>query len=115
MINVVESVHATAIFAYLPRGKEIAMEGTETEDESYMLSICRPNEKAKCFSVRPYFTVRIAQGERFKSGGHWDPAGHKVVAEAIKDYLVNESYISMPQSIGTFSRSSRAWQLTENR
>ena len=115
MINVVESGHATPIFAYLPRGKEIAMEDTETEDESYMLSICRPNEKAKCFSVRPYFTERMAQGERFKSGGHWDPAGHRVVAQAIKDYLVNEGYLSMSQSIATFSPAHVRGQLTKNR
>jgi hypothetical protein len=54
-----------------------------TQDEAYMFSICQLNEKAKCFSTRPYFTEKIAKGETFRSGGHWEPAGHLAAAEAI--------------------------------
>jgi len=93
MIDVVESVHATPVLEYLPRGKEIALKTAETEDEAYMLSICRPDDKAKCFSTRPNFAEKIAEGMRFKAGGHWEPAGHMVVAEAIKHHLVSEGYV----------------------
>jgi len=93
MIDVVESVHATPVLEYLPRGKEIALKTAETEDEAYMLSICRPDDKAKCFSTRPHFAEKIAEGMRFKAGGHWEPAGHMVVAEAIKHHLVSEGYV----------------------
>jgi hypothetical protein len=96
MINVVESVHAVLILEYLPRGKEIALKMAETEDEAYMLSLCRPDDKARCFSTRPHFAEKIAEGKRFKTGGHWEPAGHLVVAEAIKHHLVSEGYIATP-------------------
>ena len=89
MIKLIESVHAIPILAYLPRAREIAMDVAVTPPgEAYMFSMCQLNEKAKCFSTRPYFAAKIAKGETFKSGGHWEPAGHRVVAEAIKDYLV---------------------------
>ena len=96
MISLIESIHAIPILAYLPRGKEIAMDIAVTEDEAYMFSICQLNEKAKCFSTRPYFAEKIAQGETFKSRGHWEPAGHRTVAEAIKRYLVDEGYVPAP-------------------
>jgi hypothetical protein len=88
MIKLIDSMHATPILAYLPRSSEIAMDVAVTRGEAYMFSICQLNEKAKCFSTRPYFAKKIAKGEAFKSGGHWEPAGHLVVAEAIKNYLV---------------------------
>ncbi len=96
MIRLIESIRAIPILAYLPRGKEIAMDIAVTQDEAYMFSICQLNEKAKCFSTRPYFAEKIAKGETFKSGGHWEPAGHLTAAEAIKRYLVNEGYVTVP-------------------
>jgi hypothetical protein len=96
MIKLVDSVHAIPLLAYLPRAREIAMDLAVTPGEAYMLTLCRLNEKARCFSTRPHFAERRAKGEAFKSSGHWEPAGHLAVAEAIKNYLVNEGYVSMP-------------------
>jgi hypothetical protein len=96
MIKLVDSVHAIPILAYLPRGREIAMDLAVTRGEAYMLTLCRLNEQAKCFSTRPHFAERKAKGEAFKSSGHWEPAGHLAAAEAIKNYLVNEGYVRMP-------------------
>jgi hypothetical protein len=96
MVRLIENIHAIPILVYLPRGKEIAMDIAVTQDEAYMSSICQLNEKANCFSTRPYFAEKIAQGETFKSRGHWEPAGHRTVAEAIKRYLVDEGYVTVP-------------------
>jgi hypothetical protein len=96
MIRLIEGIRAIPILVYLPRGKEIAMDIAVTQDEAYMSSICQLNEKANCFSTRPYFAEKIAQGETFKSRGHWEPAGHRTVAEAIKRYLVDEGYVTVP-------------------
>jgi hypothetical protein len=63
--------------------------------EAYLFSICQLNDKARCFSARPQFAAKIAKGQRFKSGGHWDPAGHMVVAEAIRNHLEAEGYIAI--------------------
>jgi len=96
MLKIIESVHAIPILAYLPRASEIAMKVALTEGELYMFSVCQLNEKAKCFSARPYFAEKIAKGETFKPGGHWEPAGHLAVAEAIARYLVGEGYVTVP-------------------
>ncbi len=96
MIRLIESIHAIPILAYLPRGREIGRDIAVTQDEAYMFSLCQLNKKAKCFSTRPHFAKKIAQGETFKSGGHWEPAGHFAAAEEIKNYLVDEGYITVP-------------------
>jgi hypothetical protein len=67
-----------------------------TQYETYMFSICQLHQKAKCFSTRPYFAEKIAKGATFKLIGHWEPAGHRTVAEAIKHYLVDAGYIAVP-------------------
>ena len=90
MIKSIESVPAIPILAYLPRAREIAMEIAMTRGEAYMFSMCQLNEKAKCFSTRPHFAKKIEKGKAFKSSGHWEPAGHLTVGEAIKNYLVEE-------------------------
>ena len=101
LIRTSESIRAVPILAYLPRGKEIAMDITLTEDEAFMFSLCQSNKKAQCFSTRPRFAEKIARGERFKSSGHWEPAGHLTVAEAIQRYLVDGGYVSMPSHLDT--------------
>jgi hypothetical protein len=96
MIRVIESIPAIPILAYLPRGREIAIDSAVTQDETYMFSLCKLNEKAKCFSTRPYFAEKIARGESFKLRGHWEAAGHLTAAEAIKHYLVDEGFVAAP-------------------
>jgi hypothetical protein len=98
MITLTESIHAIPILAYLPRGREIAKNIAVTQDEAYMFSLCQLNQKAKCFSTRPYFAEKIAKGETFKSGGHWEPAGHLTVAQAIKHYLLDEGLVTVEEN-----------------
>ena len=45
LIRSVESIHATPILAYLPRGREIALDVAVTQDEKYMFSVCQLNEQ----------------------------------------------------------------------
>lgn len=96
MIELIKSIHAIPILVYLPAGREISRRIAVTQYEAYMFSMCQLNEKAKCLSTRPYFAEKIAKGETFKLRGHWEPAGHRTVAEAIKHYLVDEGYITVP-------------------
>jgi hypothetical protein len=97
MIELIESIHAIPILVYLPQGREISMYPAVTQYEAYMFSICQLNGKAKCFSTWSYFAEKIAKGETFKLGKlwHWDPAGHRTAAEAIKRYLVDEEHITV--------------------
>ena len=98
MMTLTESIHAIPILAYLPRGREIAKNISVMQDEAYMFSLCKLNQKAKCFSTRPHFAEKIAKGERFKLKGHWEPAGHLTVAQAIKHYLVDEGLVTVEEN-----------------
>ena len=96
LIRLADSIHAIPIFAYLPRSSEIAKDIALTEDEAFMFSLCQLNKKARCFSTRPRFAEKIARGQHFKSGGHWEPAGHLTVAEAMQHYLVDQGFVTVP-------------------
>ncbi len=99
LIRSIESIHATPILVYLPRAREIAIDIAVTQDEAYMSSLCQLNENAKCFSTRPYFAEKMAKGETFKLKGHWEPAGHRTVAEAIKRYLIDGGHFAVPLAL----------------
>jgi hypothetical protein len=90
LIRSAESIDAIPMLVYLPRAREIANDAAMLPEEKYLFSICQQNKKARCFSTRPHFADKIAQGQTFKSSGHWEPAGHLTVAEAIKNYLLDE-------------------------
>jgi len=47
------------------------------------------------FFGKAQFTAKIEKGKCLKFGGHWDPAGHMVVAEAIRNHLEAEGYIAI--------------------
>lgn len=99
IIELTDSIHAIPIFVYLPSGDEIYYRPPFTRGEKFLFSVCRANDKVRCFSTRPYFVEKVAKGIFFEVG-HWDYAGHLTVAEAIKDYLVDQGYVAPPQSLG---------------
>jgi len=94
MIGVITSIHAVPIIAYMPVGSEIAEPDAVTQYERYLFAMCQANGRAKCFSTRPSFAKKIAQGETFKMLGHWAAAGHRTVAEALAQYMVAEGYVT---------------------
>jgi hypothetical protein len=98
MIRTADSIGAVAVFVYLPSGGlggEINSEPQLGDGEKYLFSVCSANSTAECFSARPHFADKLSQGAIFRTGaeGHWDPASHQTVAEAIKDYLVQAGHM----------------------
>ena len=96
MIRVTDSIRATPMFVYLPIGKEIAVRSDSTEDERWFSRMCREHRTLKCFSALPQFQEEIRKGTTFKTRGHWDPAGHAVVAKAIERYLSDSGFVRRP-------------------
>ncbi len=93
IVRVAEGIHAIPILAYLPCAEEIYADSALTDGERFLFAVGRA-EGARCFSVRPHFTQRIAEGARFKARGHWEPLGHRTAAEAIGRYLLDEGLIA---------------------
>lgn len=96
MIEVIQGIHAIPILVNIPNGGEIFAPPGISDDEAYMFSLCALNKKAECFNTKPYFAERLAKGESFKVVGHWDPAGNRTIAEAIKNFLVDKGHIIVP-------------------
>ena len=91
MIRTIEAMDAIPIFVYLPSPERFRDPAPITPAEAYLFSLCETGRNARCISTRPYFAAKIANGTIFREEGHYDPAGNLTVAEAIRDYLVNDS------------------------
>ncbi|MEO8337585.1 MAG: SGNH/GDSL hydrolase family protein [bacterium] len=93
MVRVTDSIKAIPLFVFLPIGKEIAVGRDSTSDEKWFAQFCRAHRTVKCTSAFPQFAEEMAKGVTFKTKGHWDGAGHAVVAQAIARYLTDSGYV----------------------
>ena len=84
---------AIPVFAYLANGRENAGKGPLGDDERWFNSLCQRLPAVHCLSTRPLFDQKVAAGQTFKLKGHWDPAGHVVVAEAIGRFLADSLHL----------------------
>ena len=96
MIAVAERIRAMPLFIYLPVREEISDRTPLTDAERFLFAVCQTHGKVRCLSARPAFAEEIARGTTFKLRGHWDPAGHLVVAKATRRYLMAEGYSITP-------------------
>lgn len=93
MVRVTDSIKAIPMFVFLPIGKEIAVGRDSTSDEKWFSAFCKAHHTVKCFSAMPQFAEAMSKGATFKTKGHWDGAGHAVVAQAIARYLTDSGYV----------------------
>lgn len=91
MITTIRSIGATPVFAYLPVREEVESEEV-TPGEKYFLSYCR-GKQLRYPSLRPYFVRRVKSGDNLKTNGHWNATGHRLVAEGIREYLLETKLI----------------------
>ena len=89
------SVGATPVFVYLPTAKDLSRPPSPP-GEPYLFSACKTIGDVRCFSVLPDFTTHFSNVDAFMPGGHWPPPGHRVVAEAIRTYLLDQGLVGPP-------------------
>jgi hypothetical protein len=91
MIKTIDSIGATPIFVYFPSCYDEIMKLTDekqTPEENFFFEYCL-GKNIHCLSMCPYFLFYKKQGVKFKAQGHWGPEEHRIVAQAIKEYLFN--------------------------
>ena len=93
MVGLIDSMGAMPVFVYLPVGNEIVSSDDITRGEAFFYEYCGGNDKVRCLSSKPYFIKKENQGVEFKLTGHWRSSGHKAVAEAIYEYLINHEIL----------------------
>jgi hypothetical protein len=99
VIAVAERIHAIPLLIYLPTGEEISDRTPLTDGERFLFGVCQTHGNVRCLSARPSFAQEIATGTTLKLTGHWDPAGHLVVAKAIRRYVLCEGLGVVPVSV----------------
>jgi hypothetical protein len=85
---------ARAVFVYLAFGEEITGD-KPSDDEAFFRTYCESrvswyNGRLTCMDTRPEFRRQVRAGQRFRGGhteGHYDPAGHLLVAREIVKHL----------------------------
>jgi lysophospholipase L1-like esterase len=93
MTKEIRQAGATPVFAYLANGRENAGKAPLNDDERWFNGLCQRLSTVHCLSTRPYFDERVAAGQKFKLKGHWEPAGHVVVADAIGRFLADSLHV----------------------
>lgn len=93
LTGAIVSSGAIPVFVYLPVGPEMSNPNASA-GESFMLEYCRANGQVKCFSARPRVRQRMEHGSPIKKKGHWDAEGHRVVAEAMRDFLTQAHLVA---------------------
>ena len=85
-----QAAGATPDLVYLPALDEITSPKPLLDGERFLLCVGETHG-IDCFSARPHFTAKVAQGEVFNTDAHWGPAGHLTAAEAIYQHLVAQT------------------------
>jgi len=93
IVAMVRQIHAIPVFVYLPTPVETANPRPLLASEKFLFGVCREAGITLCFSLRPAFREEMARGTRFGSGRHWSPAGHRVIAETIRDHLITAGVV----------------------
>ena len=62
--------------------------------EQNQFKFCEQND-IHCLFLRQYVAVKIKDTVKFKQSGHYGPDGHHVIAQGIKDYLIERNLFKM--------------------
>lgn len=92
MVSRINSSGAIALLVHMP----MYVDGASLRRESgYLFSYCRAR-RASCMSVYPDFLREVNNGESLVAKMHWTSRGHKITAQAIKNYLLNTGLLQQP-------------------
>jgi hypothetical protein len=86
-IEVVDDIGAQPLFVYLATGEEMINPARASYGEKFFQQFCQQNKKVDFFSTREDFLEATRRGTKLKTEGHWDSAGHWIVANSIKSHL----------------------------
>jgi len=97
IVGTAVGIGARPVFIYLPAEQELADSHQPAAAEIFLLDWGRSNSAAVCATARPHFQEQMRRGVTFRTEGHWGPAGHRAVAEAIHHVLHAEALLGSAQ------------------
>jgi hypothetical protein len=93
VVDIASSIGARPLLVYLPVYQEINTNPGDVWGEAFLFRTCATIGSVDCFSARPHFTRKLEQGIKFRPHGHYDALGNRIVAEAIRDHLLENGYL----------------------
>ena len=89
MVKTINSIGAIPIFVYLPSGEVIYdLTGERKPGQDFFFELCK-KINVRCLSSLQYFQDNIRKGNTLQTEGHWDAKEHRLAAEGIKEYLID--------------------------
>jgi hypothetical protein len=93
IVATVRRAGAIPIFVYLPAGAEIMGRGEGIgPNERPLYNYCQERQ-LRCLFLSGLFQEAVRKGVKFNRQGHWQANGHAIVAQAIKEYLLDSGLI----------------------
>lgn len=87
LIREIENIDATPVLVYLP------LDLVGGKKETFFQGYCQ-NRPIACLSLQEPFAQNIASDAEFRSyTDHWQPLAHKIAAEKIQEFLVEEGLL----------------------
>jgi len=84
---------AVPVFVYFPSDHDIRAYPTRPDGDVYLQAFCRTNPATICTSAWDEFSSGIATGVQYRQLGHWDAAGHRTMAEALYNFILEKKLI----------------------
>lgn len=91
IFKTVESINAIPSVVYIPYGEQMHDKADQINSEKFLFKVCEDAKVSNCFSARPAFKSYKEKGVEFTSTGHHHWIGNYVVAESIKDFIVENN------------------------
>lgn len=91
LIRATKQIGALPIFVYLPTARESVDLSAQTPGERFFSGFCKTAD-ILCENLRPLFTYARVQGKTLTPIGHWDAAGHELVAQGIRQLLADRVF-----------------------
>lgn len=79
---------AESLIVFMPMGHQLLYPAAVLARERFLLDHCDSNPALHCGSVLMDFVSQLAEGQKFRGGGHhWTPQGHRVVAKGLQTLI----------------------------
>jgi len=118
MVRTTRSIGAIPVFVYMPAYEEVDdLSDSMSAHEQYLNAFCKEQDIA-CMFLRPRFRHEALNGAKLESRFHWTPEMHRMAADEIKSFLVQQgmvkneasvaaSEVKQPESASQFAESGR--------
>ncbi len=117
IVNTTRGIGAIPVFVYMPAYEEVDdLSDTMSPHEQYLNAFCKERGIA-CMFLRPQFRREALNGVKLESRYHWTSEMHRIAADEIAKFLVQQGIVKNGASVATSGKkqSEPVSQFAESR